>query len=93
MAQSLYVTGMEPGSGKSVVALGLMETFAGWAQRAGYFRPIVRGRQPDPEIELIRGRYRLESSYEEMHGLTVEEAYRLIAGGHHEELEQRVFDA
>ena len=93
MVPSLYITGMEPGSGKSVVALGVMETFAGRAQEAGYFRPIVGGGRPDPEIELIRGRYRLESSYEEMHALTVDEAHRLIASGHHEELEQRVFDA
>jgi phosphate acetyltransferase len=93
MAQNLYITGMEPGSGKSIVALGVMETLAGRAQRAGFFRPIVGGGQPDPEIELIRRRYGLETSSEEMHALTVEEAQRLIAYGRHEELEQRVFDA
>jgi phosphate acetyltransferase len=93
MAQSLYITGTQPGSGKSVVALGVMETFAGRAQRAGFFRPIVGGGQPDPEIELMRGRYGLESSYEEMHALTVDEAHHLMAHARHEELEQRVFDA
>lgn len=93
MAKSLYISGTEPGSGKSVVALGLMETFAGRAQGAGFFRPIVRDGRPDPEIELMRTRYRLESSYDEMHALTVDEAHRLIAHGRHEELEQRVFDA
>lgn len=93
MAQSLYITGTEPGSGKSVVALGVMDTLAGRAQKPGFFRPIVAGGQPDPEIELMRGRYRLESSYQEMHALTVDEAHGLIASGAHEELEQRVFDA
>jgi phosphate acetyltransferase len=93
MAQSLYITGTESGSGKSVVALGVMETLAGRAQKAGFFRPIVGGGQPDPEIELMRGRYRLESSYQEMHALTVDEAHHLMARGAHEEPEQRVFDA
>jgi phosphate acetyltransferase len=93
MAQSLYITGTEPGSGKSIVALGVMETLAGRAQQAGFFRPIVPGDQPDPEIELMRGRYRLDSSYQEMHALTVDEANRLVASGAHDELEQQVFDA
>lgn len=86
MAQSLYITGTEPGSGKSIVALGVMQTFAGRAQRAGFFRPIVGVGQPDPEIELMRRRYRLESSHEEMHALTVDEAHRLMARGRHEDL-------
>jgi phosphate acetyltransferase len=72
VAHNLYITGMEPGSGKSVVALGLMETLAGKAQRAGFFRPIAAGaKRPgedggerrgerDPQIELIRRRYGLE---------------------------------
>jgi phosphate acetyltransferase len=93
MAQGVYITGTGAGSGKSVVALGVMETFAGRAQSVGFFRPIVGGGQPDPEIELMRARYQLESSYEEMHALTVAEAQRLMAHGGHEELEQRVFDA
>jgi phosphate acetyltransferase len=94
VAQNLYITAMEPGSGKSIVALGVMEMLAGKAERAGFFRPIVpAGAERDPQIELIRTRYRLESSYEQMHGLAADDANRLIAAGAHDELEQRVFDA
>ena len=94
MARNLYITGMESGSGKSVVALGLMETLAGRSQKAGFFRPIVpSGDTPDAQLELVRSRYRLPSTYEEMHGLSAEEAHALIADGRHSELEQRVFDA
>ena len=64
MAQSLYVTGMEPGAGKSIVSLGVMETVASRAQRAGFFRPIVAGGGPDPQIELIRHRFKLGCAYE-----------------------------
>ncbi|MBV9193789.1 MAG: phosphate acetyltransferase [Solirubrobacterales bacterium] len=94
MAQSLYITAMEAGSGKSIVALGFMETFATRAQRAGFFRPIVPSHTiPDPDIELIRRRYRLETRYEEMHALSAAEAHSMIAAGKYAELEQRVFDA
>jgi phosphate acetyltransferase len=91
---NLYITGMEPGSGKSIVALGLMEMLSGRAERAGFFRPIIVGDgRPDSQIELIRGRYRLQTTHEEMHALSADEANALIAGGRHGELEQRVFDA
>jgi phosphate acetyltransferase len=94
MAPSLYITGVAPGSGKSVVALGVMHTLAGKARHTGYFRPIVAASEGrDPQIELIRRRYELESSYEEMHALSADEAHALIAADRHTELEQRVFDA
>ncbi len=94
MAQNLYITGMEPGSGKSVVALGVMETLAARAKAAGFFRPIVlSGERPDPQIELIQKRYGLRSSYQQMHALSADEAHALIAAGRHAELQERVFDA
>jgi phosphate acetyltransferase len=84
---------MEPGSGKSIVALGLMETLAGKAQRAGFFRPIVGAADGlDAQIELIRQRYRLDSSYAEMHAVSGADAHAMIAAGRHAELEQLVFD-
>jgi phosphate acetyltransferase len=92
--QSLYITGMESGSGKSVVTLGLMETLAARSQRAGFFRPIVvSATEPDPQIELIRSRYGLTTAYEDMYALTADEAHAMIASGRHGDLEQRVFDA
>jgi phosphate acetyltransferase len=94
LARSVYITAMEPHSGKSVVALGMMETLVTRSRRVGFFRPIVAaGAEADAQIELIRRRYQLAEAYGEMHALTVEEASALIAGGHQDELKQRVFDA
>jgi phosphate acetyltransferase len=94
VSRNLYIIAMEAGSGKSIVALGLMETLAGRAERAGFFRPIVADRADrDPHIELIRQRYGLELPYEEMYALSAGEAHSMIASGHHDELEQRVFEA
>jgi phosphate acetyltransferase len=94
VTQNLYITGMESGSGKSIVALGVMETLAGRAQTAGFFRPIVPSvHERDSQLELIRHRYGLETTYEEMHALSADEAHALIASGRHAELEDRVFEA
>jgi len=94
VTQNLYITGMQSGSGKSIVALGVMETLAGRAQTTGFFRPIVpSAKERDSQIELIRHRYGLGTPYEEMHALSGEEAQKLIASGRHAELEERVFEA
>jgi phosphate acetyltransferase len=94
VTQNLYITGMEMGSGKSIVALGVMETLAGSAQAPGFFRPIVASaEEPDSQIELIRRRYGLDTSYEEMRVMSADEAHALIASGRQTELEERVFEA
>jgi phosphate acetyltransferase len=94
VTHNLYITGMESGSGKSIVALGLMETLAGRSKAVAFFRPIVgSGDEPDAQIELIRTRYQLPTTYAEMHALSADEAHAMIAAGRHSELEQQVFDA
>jgi phosphate acetyltransferase len=90
LARKLYVTAMEPQSGKSVVALGLMELLSARVERLGFFRPIVpSAAEPDPQIELIRRRYQLGSPYEQMHALTQDEAAAIPA---YEELRKRVVE-
>jgi phosphate acetyltransferase len=94
LTRSAYITAMEPQSGKSLVALGLMEMLSTRVERIGFFRPIVPGgSERDVEIELIRSRYQLDSSYDEMHALTVKEATGLIAAGAHDEIAKRVLAA
>src|SRR2546430_812565 len=79
---------MEPQSGKSVVALGLMELLSPRVDRLGFFRPIVpSGDGPDPQIDLLRRRYQLEASPEEMRALTQDEASAIPA---YDELRKRV---
>ena len=75
MANSLYIAAMAPGSGKSVVALGIMEILSRRIRRIGYFRPVVHSvKEPDNNIRLIKARYNLDLSYEEMMAYTHEEA-------------------
>src|SRR5262245_7264848 len=82
---NLYVTAMEPESGKSIVALGLMELLSRRVERLGFFRPIVP-EEPDPQLELMRGRYDAATA----HALTSAEAATMQP---YEELRKRVVEA
>ncbi len=78
---------MEPQSGKSVVALGLMELLSPRVDRLGFFRPIVPSGDGDPQIDLVRRRYQVEAEPDEMRALTQEEASAIPA---YDELRKRV---
>ena len=73
MARAVYLTSLEPESGKSLVALGLMEILSRRVDRVGYFRPVVPpGSRRDETVELFRTRYRLSQSYGESYGVTAD---------------------
>ena len=91
MAQNLYITAMEPQSGKSVIALGLMELLSTRVERLGFFRPIVSSAvERDAEIELIRARYQLDLPYETMFALSEAEAAAIPV---YEDVRKRVVEA
>lgn len=51
---SIYLAATEGGTGKSVVALGLLDLLAASSARVGVFRPIVRSLdEPDDQLELL----------------------------------------
>jgi len=82
MAQSLYIAGIEPRSGKSVIALGLMELLSKRIGRVGYFRPVIPSDEVrDNNIELIRSRYGLAPAYNDMYAYTHDNARRLTIEG------------
>jgi phosphate acetyltransferase len=88
LTRGLYITAMEAGSGKSVVALGVMELLSARVERLGFFRPIIpSASERDAQIELVRRRYQLDASYDEMHALTEAEANAIDDYG---ELRKRV---
>jgi phosphate acetyltransferase len=69
--RAFYLTSVEAASGKSVVAIGLMETLTRRVTRVGFFRPVIRfNDRLDSQIELMRSRYRLDQTYDESYGVT-----------------------
>jgi phosphate acetyltransferase len=88
LSRSVYVTALEPQSGKSVVALGLVELMSARAERVGFFRPVV-GDESDAQLQLMRERYGAETAY----ALTEAEAQSMIAAASDEEVERRALEA
>ncbi len=87
MVSNLYIAAVDSDSGKSLVLLGIMELLSKRIGRLGVFRPIIHRRnRPDPDIELIRTRYQLDFPYESLYALNHEQAQRLVADGHYDQL-------
>ncbi len=93
MAHSLYIVGLEPGSGKSLVALGIMELASRRVRKIGYFRPVIPSTEiPDKKIQLIDSRYHLESAYEEMYAVAHDDAQAMVSKGSSEALLKEIFN-
>ena len=93
MAHNLYIAATEPMSGKSLVALGVMELLSRRHARLGFFRPVVaRADAPDNDMALIAGRYGLEVGHTAVHAFTHDQAQREMAAGRHEEVVKHILD-
>lgn len=93
MAQNLYVTGAERGSGKSAIVLGMMEFLLGHAGKVGFFRPVISAaHHSDHLIHLIATHYQLDFPYESMYGCIADEARELLAADRNDELLGRILD-
>ncbi len=93
MAESVYIASIEPQSGKSVVALGIMEMLSRRVGRVGYFRPIIpTSQKPDNNIELIRQRYHLDQSYYDSFAFTHLAAQALTTGDDSQAILKRIVE-
>ncbi|MBM3295253.1 MAG: phosphate acetyltransferase [Candidatus Aminicenantes bacterium] len=87
MNKNVYITAMEPRSGKSLVLLGMMELLSRRVHNIGIFRPIIKaGECPDIYLELAMTRYKLKFQKEELYGFTHQEARALLTAGQYETL-------
>ncbi|WP_026139550.1 phosphate acetyltransferase [Leucobacter salsicius] len=76
MAKSVYLTSTEGRTGKSAVALGLLDTLLGQAPTVGVFRPMIRqGDEQDRVLTLLLERAANGIPYEECVGVTYLEAH------------------
>jgi len=90
MSKSLFLTATEPRSGKSAIALGVMEMLKRKIARVGFFRPIIdsdpASGERDHDIELIASTFGLEADYNDKYGLTMAEATKLAAADREPEI-------
>ena len=81
MTKAVFIAAAEPYSGKSLVALGLVNLLLGQARRVGYFKPIINDEpagQPDPHISTITSYFKLALPYADTYAYTRPEALRLL---------------
>jgi phosphate acetyltransferase len=88
MSKSLYITATESRSGKSAVALGVMETLFRRIGNVGFFRPLV---SPGPRgydhcTDLFVTRFGLGDVCEDNYGMTASEAAALFSEGREGEI-------
>ena len=90
MARGIYVSAMTPGSGKSLVTLGLADMLLRHADRVGFFRPIVEGSEPaqDPMVRLMQRKFNLTPETSRG-GLTRSELRSLLVAGERGEVDSR----
>lgn len=90
MSKNLYITALERRSGKSLVALGVMEFLVRNLDRVAFFRPIINQKKgsedTDTAIHLISSHYGLGLDVEQMYAYTFEEAKSLVAEKKHDKL-------
>ncbi|WP_332762561.1 phosphate acetyltransferase [Pseudarthrobacter sp.] len=90
MAKGIYVSATTPGSGKSLVALGLADTLHRHADRIGFFKPVVHGPDAasDPMVALMKSRFALDDD-RCRGGLTSTEVRALLADGKRADIDAR----
>lgn len=93
MQNTIYIATSEPNSGKTMVALGVMEMLSHQVGRVAYFRPVVRSTPAnDPSILLMRSRYRLQADPEAMYGANRETTRALLAADRTSDLIKQILE-
>jgi phosphate acetyltransferase len=97
MSKNLYITALEPKSGISLVALGVMEFLVRNLVRVAVFRPIVNTKHDadgkDEIINLLSTHYNLDIPYRQMYAYTFEEARTLVADKQYDKLLEGILES
>ncbi len=83
MTNAIYLTTTEPYSGKSIIALGLVNLLAGKTEKIAYFKPVIsrEGNEKDSHLEMIASHFNLSATYSEMYVFTRNEVVKQINAG------------
>ncbi|NOS54766.1 MAG: phosphate acetyltransferase [Cyclobacteriaceae bacterium] len=83
MTNAIYLTTTEPYSGKSIIALGLVNLLAGKTEKIAYFKPVISpgGKEKDNHLNMIATHFNLSAPYEDMFVFTSNEVIRQINAG------------
>lgn len=82
--KSIFIATAQPFSGKSIVALGLVDMLLAKTQKIGYFKPIINDKpsvKKDSHIDTLINHFKLPIQYEKSYAYTKEEANTLAEAG------------
>ena len=75
MATRIYITSAEGHTGKSTVALGVLEALTRTVGRVGVFRPVSRSADDDPVLDLLRSHASVDLAYEDCVGVSYDDVH------------------
>ena len=84
MTKSIFIATTEPYSGKSIVALGLVNMLLGKTNKTGFFKPIINidpAEGKDKHIETITEYFNLGIKYEDTYAFTRPNVMRQMENG------------
>lgn len=90
-ADSLYIHSTEPGSGKALVSLGLLDliqTRTHQSAKVGFFRPLISSASngSDEDIDLVLKHFNLKQTFEESYGMRTDLARKLLGEHRRDEI-------
>jgi phosphate acetyltransferase len=94
MTNAIYLTTTEPYSGKSIIALGLMNLLVAKTEKLAYFKPVIsrEGSEKDGHLETIASHFKLNASYNEMFVFTRSEVIKHINAGNESYIIDTIID-
>jgi len=76
VATSIYITSAEGSSGKSTVALGVLDTLRAKVEKVGVFRPVSRSRtEPDYVLQMLLAHDGVDLEYDDCVGVTYDDVH------------------
>ncbi|HSK32031.1 MAG TPA: AAA family ATPase, partial [Propionicimonas sp.] len=76
MSNSIYVAAPEGLTGKSMVAVGMIEALTRTVSSVGVFRPVVRSGRQDEILQILLDLPGVSQTYEESVGVTYGDVHR-----------------
>ncbi len=81
MSKNVFIASSEPYSGKSIIAIGLVNMLLGKTRKVGYFKPIINADpkdKKDDHIATVTEYFGLAVNYEDTYAFTRSQALQMI---------------
>ncbi|HXR82595.1 MAG TPA: AAA family ATPase, partial [Saprospiraceae bacterium] len=95
MSKNIFIATAEPYSGKSIIAIGLVNMLLGKAKKVGYFKPIINSdpkEKKDEHISTIIQHFGLDMNYDDTYAFTRSQALQMIQTSSQGEMTDTIID-